>query len=295
MHLYLKSLGFHRYNTNKEIKKLLDKLQKDNKDIMKIVSIDGNEYWEIKIALGSNLSLILSGSIDARGRLVRENAYPCLDSDDISASVSCNIQRHISSAEYSGMIDDNRVGISLIFRISNVMDYLQRKESKRKTRVKNIYFSAWTKDAKVLLPVKKSEVQVEMLNIANKKRDLLIERAKNGDEFAIESLSMQDMDMYTRVNSRIEKEDLYSIVDTCFMPQGIECDIYLIIADILEVEEMVNIISGEELYDLKLSCNNIILHMAVNKKDIFGEVKAGRRIKARAWLQARIEFEEDFI
>lgn len=300
MHSYLKSLGFYGYKTDKDIVKLLDKLQKNNKDNVKIITIDNNERWELKIELDKNLSIIMVGSIDSRGRLAREQAYPCLDTEDISAKTHCNIQKHVSTEEYSGLIDDNRVGISLIFRLSNATEYLEknlvRKElSKERTGVKNIYFSAWTHSARVLLPIQKSRVQIEMLNVASKKRDYLIEKAKKGDEDAIESLSMEDVDTYRMVNTRIETEDLYSIVDTCFMPQGVECDIYSIIAEILEIDEKVNYLTDEKVYDLKVSCNNIIFHLAVNEKDIIGELRVGRRIKAKIWLQARVDFEDDFL
>ena len=134
-----------------------------------------------------------------------------------------------------------------------------------------------------------------MLNVASKKRDYLIEKAKKGDEDAIESLSMEDVDTYRMVNTRIETEDLYSIVDTCFMPQGVECDIYSIIAEILEIDEKVNYLTDEKVYNLKVSCNNIIFHLAVNEKDIIGELRVGRRIKAKIWLQARVDFEDDFL
>ena len=134
-----------------------------------------------------------------------------------------------------------------------------------------------------------------MLNVASKKRDYLIEKAKKGDEDAIESLSMEDVDTYRMVNTRIETEDLYSIVDTCFMPQGVECDIYSIIAEILEIDEKVNYLTDEKVYDLKVSCNNIIFHLAINEKDIIGELRVGRRIKAKIWLQARVDFEDDFL
>ena len=134
-----------------------------------------------------------------------------------------------------------------------------------------------------------------MLNVASKKRDYLIEKAKKGDEDAIESLSMEDVDTYRMVNTRIETEDLYSIVDTCFMPQGVECDIYSIIAEILEIDEKVNYLTDEKVYDLKVSCNNIIFHLAINEKDVIGELRVGRRIKAKIWLQARVDFEDDFL
>lgn len=293
MHTYLKSLGFSKYKDNKKIRKLLDKLQDENKQFARIIQNKGEKLWEIKLDLDTDLSLVMLGIIDDDGNYIRQQAYPCLKSHDISSSSYCTVQRHISNEEYSGMIDDNRVGISLIFRLSNAFDYIERKNSKLKsTKVKNVYISAWSEEAKILLPVKKSKMQVELLNLASKERNSLIEKAKNGDENAIESLSMEDMNLYTMVNDRILNEDLYSIVDNSFMPQGIECDIYMIVADITGVSEKVNSLTKEKIYNLTLSCNDINLHLAVNKKDVIGEVSEGRRVKAKIWLQADVEFEE---
>ncbi len=256
---------------------------------------NGDVRWEIKIPLDIDMSLVLVGSLTADGSLVREQAYPCLDSTYAGSSGYCSIQRHVSTDEYSGMIDDNRIGISLIFRISNTTEYLERLYGGKNVRVKQVYISAWSRQAKVLLPVQKTKMQVEMLNLASKERDFLIEQARKGDEDAIESLSLEDMDIYNMANNRLMKEDLYSIVDTCFMPQGIECDIYTVIADILDISTRYNSISNEKVYDLKLSCNDIILHLAVHEKDLLGEPVPGRRIKAKIWLQARVEFEEDLM
>ena len=50
--------------------------------------------------------------------------------------------------------------------------------------------------------------------------------AKNGDEEAMESLTIEDMDTYSMISQRVENEDVYSIVDSYFMPYGMECDLY---------------------------------------------------------------------
>ena len=34
------------------------------------------------------------------------------------------------------------------------------------------------------------------------------------------------IDLYSKVSRRLVKEDVYSIVESCFMPFGIECDQY---------------------------------------------------------------------
>ena len=49
----------------------------------------------------------------------------------------------------------------------------------------------------------------------------MIAAARQGDAEAIESLTLEDIDTYAAVNQRILKEDLFSIVDTLFMPYGL--------------------------------------------------------------------------
>ncbi len=55
---------------------------------------------------------------------------------------------------------------------------------------------------------------------AARKRSRLIAEARKGDEEAIESLTLEDIDMYTTISRRIQKEDVFSIVETYFMPLG---------------------------------------------------------------------------
>lgn len=289
IHLYLESIGFSNYSTKRLKIDLLDNLQKEYIDNIEIISDKNADHiWEIKVPIDKDLKLVLSGYFSKEGKLIREIAYPLLYTQDISSYNSCSIRRHIDNEKFSGMIDDSRVGISLIFRIANNLDYLKKIYINKDIKVKSICFTAWSKEAKILLPIEKTKRQVEMLAKATKERVELIEMAKVGNEDAIESLSMEDINIFNMANDRLLTEDIYSIVDNSFMPRGIECDIYLIIADILDVKEKRNQFTNELIYDLKLSCNDIILHLAINEKDIIGEVKKGKRIKAKIWLQGII-------
>ena len=71
-------------------------------------------------------------------------------------------------------------------------------------------------------------------------RNRLMQAARAGDEDAIESLTLDDMDMYSTITKRIQREDIYTIVDTYFMPYGVECDQYSILGEILECEKICN-------------------------------------------------------
>ena len=41
---------------------------------------------------------------------------------------------------------------------------------------------------------------------------------------------------------------------------------------------------------MKINCNEIILQVAINKVDLFGEPMTGRRFKGVVWLQGYINF-----
>ena len=143
---------------------------------------------------------------------------------------------------------------------------------------------------KILLPVQKTKQQAESLKMASKNRTKLLEAAKNGDEEAIETLTIEDIDLYSMVSRRIMNEDIYSIIDTSFMPCGVECDQYSVIGEIRKVERIKNYLTGEEIYNLALDCNDMNFHVAINQKDLLGEPLPGRRFKGQIWLQGTVKF-----
>jgi hypothetical protein len=94
------------------------------------------------------------------------------------------------------------------------------------------------------------------------------------------------------ISRRAKKEDIYSIVDTSFIPFGSESDNYSIIATITESNIITNTYTKEEVYDLQLVCNDITFRLCINKEDLIGEPIVGRRFKGNIWMQGRIDFSE---
>ena len=124
---------------------------------------------------------------------------------------------------------------------------------------------------------------------ASKRKDLLAD-ARKGNEEAIESLTLEDMDTYSMISKRIQNEDVFSIVETFFMPYGMECDKYQILGRIMECQEIENEYTKEKLYQMTVECNDIVLKICINIKDLFGEPEIGRRFKGIVWLQGRVQF-----
>lgn len=69
----------------------------------------------------------------------------------------------------------------------------------------------------------------------------------------MENLTMEEMDTYSMISNRIVHEDILSIVDSYFMPYGIQCDQYSILGEIIEYHTVQNNITDEELVQMTLS------------------------------------------
>ena len=119
---------------------------------------------------------------------------------------------------------------------------------------------------------------------------MLLSAAKEGNPEAIESLTMDDIDIYAEVSKRIQNEDIYSIVDTHFMPYGLECDQYSILGEILNMHTVQNLFTGKEIFVFTLEMNELQFDVCVPAEKVIGEPAIGRRFKARIWLQGYINF-----
>lgn len=122
----------------------------------------------------------------------------------------------------------------------------------------------------------------------NDRHNQLIAQAREGDEDAIESLTLEDMDTYALLSQRVMKEDIFSIVKSTFMPFGIESDQYTVLGEIIDCVTMENKLTHEKLYGMKLLCNNIQFDVCINEKDLLGEPAIGRRFRGNVWMQGNL-------
>ena len=106
----------------------------------------------------------------------------------------------------------------------------------------------------------------------------------------MEHLTLQDMDVYTSLSRRVMREDIFSIVESSFMPYGIESDQYTVLGEILDCRKICNHMTGEEIWNIALNCNNILFDVCINAKDLLGEPAIGRRLRAQIWLQGKINY-----
>lgn len=293
MHKFLRAAGFSMYQKKREIEKLLDLLEKQPL-MTRCVQVDEEtNVCEMRTEVAPGIGISIVGELKEDGNFEREFYFPYLESSYESSKAECSIQRHAEKETYAGMVDETCIGISLIFYVQNFLDYRERHIKKDQAfKIKSVNFAGLSVSGKILLPIKKTEKQIQMAKVAAKDRNSLIEAAKKGDEDAMETLTIEDIDLYSQISRRAMKEDLYSIIDSCFMPCGMECDQYSVIGEIIEVQKIRNIYTKEEIYCLKLESNDLIFQTCINSKDLLGEPAVGRRFKGQIWMQGILNFEE---
>lgn len=292
MHKFLRAVGFSMYQKKHDIEALLAELVKNAvpAQIHKLRLDPETNLCQVRIETAPDMGIDIYGEMDAAGVIKPEYYLPYLLSHDLSSEAGCSIQRHTEKETYAGLLDESRVGLSLIFYLENEMEYRRKLIAREKTEVSSVNLAAMSVTGKIILPLKKTAKQVEIAKVAAKEHSDLMEAAKNGDEDAMETLTLEDIDLYSQISRRVMNEDIYSIIDSSFMPSGIECDQYAIIGDIVYLELVKNRLTGEEIYNLKIECNDIIFHVAINRIDLMGEPEIGRRFKGQIWMMGTAKF-----
>lgn len=289
MHSYLKSVGFSKVKKREEIREILLDVVRNYDEKTAVEDYPDGVFVEFSKNYGSNCGITVCGQYDEKNRFHIEYYFPFFRGTGITTQEQVTVERHADREAFSGACDDLRIGITLIFYLQNGTEYMLEKQKKVPGN-RSTTLSGLAGEGRILLPVLKDKEAVKVEKETSTNRSNLIAAARNGDEEAMESLTMEDMDTYSMISHRIVHEDILSIVDSYFMPCGIQCDQYSVLGEILEFHTFENIATGEELLQMKIDCNNIQFDVCINQKDLLGEPAVGRRFRGDIWLQGQIHF-----
>ena len=291
MHSYLKSIGFSDIKTIRQQDELIGEVLR-NYDFKKVAADEHNQLFvQISKEYAPDMGITVCGVYDDDNLFHMEYYYPYYMGSQITTYQQVAVEKQAATESYAGACDDLRVGTTLIFYLINAGDYRTIKDTQMFERQNtSVSLSGLSDSGIILLPLEKDKNRQAKDEKQIQKRNSLYTAAANGDQEAIESLTMEDIDAYTMIARRIQHEDVYTIVDSYFMPYGLECDFYNIMGEITDIREVVNSKTGEILYQLSILTNEIPLDVCINKKDLTGEPKAGRRFKGTVWLQGMVNF-----
>ena len=287
----MRAIGFSDLNDRRKLRRLINGIVIDS-DYREYTTNEENRVMaQFSKDFADNMGIAVCGEFDEEDKFSYEYYFPYLKPTNITSNEELCIERHVCQDSYVGICDETRVGVSLIFYVQNMIPYIKMKVSeKHPLKNASLSLSALSLNGTILLPIFKSEKVTANIAKDTQKRNTLIAAARNGDSDAMEALALKDMDIYTNISRKMLKEDVYSLVDTFFMPYGVECDQFSIMAEILEYKLVKNSLTEEEVYIMTVSCNDMIFDLCINKKDLLGEPEVGRRFKGSIWVQGYINY-----
>ena len=295
MHKYLRAIGFSELKDRAKLKEILTDT---------IMTSDRRAYAmnDENILLGEfckdfadDLGIAVCGEFDEEDKFIYEYYYPYLRGSGVTTAEDISVERHIAKDSYAGVVEDMNMGISIIFYLQNRIPSVSAQVSgKLPIRGTSLTLSAMSLGGTILLPIHTDEWQKDQIRQRSIKRHQLIEEAKKGNEDAMEILTMEEMDAYSSVNSRIQNEDVFSIVDTYFMPYGMECDQYSLMGEIVGMRLVTNRVTEEKIYILTICSNELTFDVCINIIDLLGEPQVGRRFRGTIWLQGFINYPDDY-
>ena len=250
MHRYMRAIGFSDYSDRKKIRNLLTDVIMNSDQRAYTLNQEGIMLGEFSKNFAGSVGVTVCGEFDEEDKFIYDYYFPYLNGTGITTHEDVSVERHAAKDSYAGVCDDVKVGISLIFYLKNRIPYVKAQTTgKLPIRGTTLTLSALSVSGSIMMPIQKDEEQKLRVKKNSANRNNLLAAARKGDEDAIETLTLEDMDMYTTISRKIQKEDVFSLVDTYFMPYGVECDQYSILGEIVSMQEAANdVTGGKNLY-----------------------------------------------
>lgn len=291
MHKFMRAIGFSQLNERQAQQKLVTDIILNSTHRSYTSNGEETILAEFCEDFATNIGIAVCGEFDSEDKFTYDYFYPYLRGTGITSYEDVSVERHAEKESYAGICDDIKVGVSLIFYLQNIVPYVKAQNMNMlPIRGTSLTLSGLSVSGSILLPISKNENEKRKVEKLSKNRNQLIAAARKGDEEAIENLTLEDMDTYTVISKKILTEDVFTLVDTYFMPYGVECDQYSIMGEITKFYLEKNKLTNEEIYVLKLNCNDLEFDVCINKADLYGEPEVGRRFKGIIWLQGYINY-----
>ncbi len=255
---------------------------------------------EIICETAPRTGIIYRGEYGSEKNFLSDCFFPFHRSEMLSLYEPIIISKRMDSNAYTAMAYDYKHKIPVIFYLQNEIDMYLYAHPDDKEMNCEVYLSGLADNGKILLPVENDKVEVlktepgmdeEDFSLPDPEEDL--EEPESEIERQLRMLTEKEMMEYINMTSRAKDEDIYSIVETTFMPCGTEVDTYTVICKIVSVESIINYITQEEMYILGVECNGLVMEICINKERLMGEPEVGRRFKGNIWLQGYVNWKAE--
>ncbi|MBQ7601556.1 MAG: DUF3881 family protein [Lachnospiraceae bacterium] len=288
MHAFLRSIGFDSVKTKDQEKALVDWVL-ENPSRMSVVSLD--REMNLAIAekdINGHAGIAVVGEIGEQGGLMPEYYFPYLGATHISSTAPLSYEKTATRDGFSGMCEDDRLGLALIFDVKNVTDVVRDQQDLLlgNPSFQRVMLSMLLREGTVLLPIgDRKKAPANSRRVFEKR---LNEAEEQGDLEAVGRLAREEMLRFGRAVERIRETDILTVVESFFMPCGMESYSYYFLGEILSSALILNEITKERYYRMVLSVNGVEFTAAIHENDLQGIPSAGMRLRAKGMLMGEL-------
>ncbi|MBO7403257.1 MAG: DUF3881 family protein, partial [Lachnospiraceae bacterium] len=240
MHSYFRAVGLSNITNAQATENLIKHVVASRDSIRKTEDRDVNPLREYTLEVAPGVCVTVRCEVDTDPCGESEtpirvlNYFPYISEARESFNTEVYINKKVDTRGYHGMCDDPRLGVSLIFHLVNAVDFLNsRFKMASGAFSKPVSITGLCLDGRIILPVEKRGTPDNIRTVSQRHMNIIADSAGNPQD-AFDSITQANMDIYAEVMERAKKEDVYSIVETTFIPYGAESDIYSIVGELEE-------------------------------------------------------------
>ena len=152
MHKFLRSIGFS--NIRKKDLEIILKDIIERPELMKTTrDSEGNEFAELSRSYAPNVGIMVRGTYQEDDSFEMDYYYPYLLGTSITTQEQIEVEKHAEKESYAGVCDELNLGVTLIFYLQNVADYLSE-HNRHKSRVDyGAMLAGLSTEGKILVPI----------------------------------------------------------------------------------------------------------------------------------------------
>lgn len=290
----MKAIGFSDLTNKKSWDDLVaDVLNEPSRTFMRKYKNDKVviEYYK---EYGDHLYLLVRVALDENGekqpRLYIEECEPYVEATYSLEVQDLEIEDTEDDFIYYVVCEDVGTGMQIVFWLQNVIEFMDCEEYDE-VDYEGVKIVGIGTEGTIILPIEKNEEDNEYETNEREYLKAMLQRAKAGDEEAIEILEKEEQELDEQLKERLRKEDFLTVMDGYFLPvTSIEAT-YAILGTIKELEVRQNNKTKEKMYWMYLDVNGMFLEVIINTKDLVGKPFVGMRFMGTCWMQGTIQFE----
>lgn len=285
----LNTVGFSNIDSKRKLNKILQDVM-NTPNLRYIIGKDSEDMFiEYIKYFGNGIGIAVRGSINENDKIIVNSWAPYVETSNkteiIEADIDINDER-----EYIAVCKEEQTGNEIEFYLQNVVDFLNVEEDDNAS-IAGAYIVGLALEGTIIFPIKKeSKIPNLGMNEDELYESLMRLMIDDCDEYEQIVQSRQNK-MTETITERLDKEDLFSVIESYFSSDSEQELIYNVLGTINKVDKIKNKLTHEIMYKLNLSTMGIKIDVCINKNKLVGFPMVGMRFKGKCWIQGKLVFE----